>query len=159
MRPRGRRGYDELTPRQRAEYHRALAAVSRARTEPRHRLASAAKAEHTTPAMVRKWLPEVIRKDAFGRVTVTAADRAFRPVSMIARGGGPTEVGTRGSRRATLASRYSHALDLYRAGLTGPGVFTPFDGKRIGGVELETDPDRIDELDAIGLLDDWEFYG
>jgi hypothetical protein len=159
MRPRGRKGYEELTAYQRSEYRRVLAAVSRTRTEPQHRLASAATAEHTTPATVRKWLPEVIRRDVFGRLTVTAADRAFRPVSVIARGRGVIDASTHGSRRATLASRYAHALDLYRAGLAGPEVLTPFEGKRIGGVELETDPDRIDDLDATGLLDDFEFYG
>jgi hypothetical protein len=77
---------------------------------------------------------------------------------VIERQGGPRTVHTRGYNRAGLASDYAHTLDLYRAGLVGPEAFEPFEGKRIGGVDLETDADRIDELDATGRLDDFEFY-
>jgi hypothetical protein len=37
-------------------------------------------------------------------------------------------------------------------------VFARFEGKRVGGVELETDADRIEELEGTGMLDDFEFH-
>jgi hypothetical protein len=158
-RVRGMRGYERLSDRDRAEYGRVLEALSRARSSTRpRRLGTAAREAHTSVRTIRKWVPEAVTTDAFGALAATRADRAFRPVSVIQRGGGVVEVSTRGSRRATVASEYAHTLDLYRAGLVGPEAFQRFEGRRIGGVELETDPDRIDELDATGRLDDFEFY-
>jgi len=157
-RPHGPRDLDRMSPRDLESYDRALQAVSKARGRLDRRITPAARASHTTVANVRRWLPEVLRRDAFGAIVASDADRAFRPLQVIERGGGIVDVSTRGSRVASAASTYAHTVDLYRAGLVGPDAFELFEGKRIGGVELETDADRIDELDATGRLDDFEFY-
>jgi hypothetical protein len=158
-RVRGSMSYERLSDRERAEYGRVLDALSRARSGSRPRmLTTAAREAHTSVGTIRKWIPEAVTRDAFGRLDATKADRAFRPISVIERGGGVAEVATRGSRRASIASDYAHTLDLYRAGLVGPEAFARFEGERIGGVEIETDPDRIDELEAQGQLDYYEFY-
>jgi len=159
VRPKNRFEDESLRPHERAEGARALRAAARARRSSSDRLLPpAAAAEHTTVDAVRKWLPGVVQKDDRGRVIVTKADRAYRLVTVIERGGGPVEVSTHGSRVATRASQYANCLRLYRAGLAGPEVFAPFEGKRVGGVELEADADRIDELDAMGELEDFQFH-
>lgn len=157
-RVRGKADYKGLTGRDRVEYARVLNAASQART---HNLTArtATRRAHTSVDTVRKWAPELLTKDAFGRLAFTPADRLYRPpISVIERGGEPRTVHTRGYYKARLASDYAHTLDRYRAGLVGPEAFGRFEGKRIGGVELEADPDRIEELDATGRLDDFEFY-
>ena len=60
-------------------------------------------------------------------------------------------VSVRGSLAASRLSRYWDAIDHYLQ--TGDEVpLQTFRGVRIGGVELETDPDEIDRLAVLGVL-------
>jgi hypothetical protein len=157
---RGRRDLERLSDRDVLEYERVLKAISNKRTGKARTLSAAAKQAHTTVPTIRKWAPEVVTTDERGRATVKTADRLPRPgIHIIERGGGPRTIYTRGSRRASLASDYDRTLDKYRSGQVGPEAFRKFEGKRVGGIELESDPDRIEDLDATGKLDDFdEFY-
>jgi hypothetical protein len=76
---------------------------------------------------------------------------AFEPVTV------------RSSKQAQLASRHLIAVGRFvgqipslRAGDTE--LLKPFVGKRVGGVELLTDPDRIRELAEAGLIKLDAFY-
>ena len=83
---------------------------------------------------------------------VTRADRLWRPMEVIdATTHSKVPVDVRGSRVASRIGTYWDAVDHYReTGDTGPLV--EFRGVRIGGIELETDPDVIDRLTLLGVL-------
>jgi hypothetical protein len=70
---------------------------------------------------------------------------------------GYVPVGVRSSKQARLASRHLIAVGRFvgqipsrRAGDTE--LLKPFVGKRVGGVELLTDPSRLHELGDAGLI-------
>jgi hypothetical protein len=154
---RGRGDWDALTEGERESYIRALDALSIARLDDLP-AREAARRAHTSVENIRRWAPDAIGRDSAGRLVVSGADRLFRPIVVIERGGGPVAVDTRGSRMASMASAYARTVDAYRAGLVDRHAFHPFEGMRIGGVELETDPDRIDELEESGALEDYESF-
>ena len=61
------------------------------------------------------------------------------------------------SRQASLVSKHNRAVDAYlETGDIGP--LRLFVGKRVAGVELVTDPARIEELARRGVLDFEQFY-
>ena len=64
---------------------------------------------------------------------------------------GYVSVTVRSSKQAKLASRHLIAVSRFlRTG--GTELLKPFVGKRVGGVELLTDPDRLHELADAGLV-------
>jgi hypothetical protein len=64
---------------------------------------------------------------------------------------GYVPVTVRSSKQAQLASE--HLIAVGRFLKTGDTEWLkPFVGKRVGGVELLTDPDRLRELDDAGLI-------
>jgi len=155
---RRRSDLDDLSRTERKQLNRVFKAASVGRREGL-KPGPAARKAHTSITTIEKLAPELLTTDAKGHRTFTPADRLLRPgVSVIERGGGPVVVFTRGSRVASLASDYARTLDRYRAGLVGPEAFARFEGRRIGGVELESSADAIDDLDARGALEDLPFY-
>jgi hypothetical protein len=154
-RVRGRQDWNSLTEGERESYARALDALSIARLD-QLPAREAARQAHTSVENIERWAPDSLTRDSAGRLVIAGADRLFRPITVIQRGGGPVEVATRGSGVASKASAYARTVDAYRAGLVGGHAFEPFEGMRIGGVEVEADPDRIDELENSGALDDWD---
>lgn len=70
---------------------------------------------------------------------------------------GLRDVDTRGSRVRSLISDHWRALG--RFGATGDvAVLARFKGKRVGGVELASDPDQIEEYLRQGELDIDDIY-
>jgi hypothetical protein len=87
-----------------------------------------------------------------GTYTVRPADRMLRPMKAIQAGVGPVVVDVRGSRAASRLGSYWNAVDHYRA--TGDDEpLRHLRGTKVGGVELETDPEVIDYLSAIGQIE------
>lgn len=151
---RGRRDYERLSPSEREARHRAFEAVGemRSRGLPLH---AAAKFVGTTPASVRHYADEALVKED-GRYYATISDRAYLRMSVLSRQG-LVDVDTRGSRVRSLVGRHWNAVR--RFGVTGDvSVLRPFEGKRVGGVELATDPDLIEEYIRQGEVDLDDIY-
>lgn len=87
---------------------------------------------------------------------VTPGDRLYRP--MYAYSGGRVEpVDVRGSRVASTVGRYHSAVQRYLH--TGDvSALARFAGTKVGGVELETDLDVIDEMARRGQFDFESIY-
>jgi hypothetical protein len=128
---------------------RALAALSRMRT--RHEsLSKAARALHTTPRTVQKFVGRQLRQTPSGRYAPKSSDRLKREINVFGvEGYEPATVHS--SKQARLASEHLIAINRFlRTGDTEP--LKPFRGKRIGGIELLTDPDRIREFAEADLV-------
>ena len=128
---------------------RALAVLARMRSRGES-LTQAAHFEHTTVPVVRKYVGKQIRRGASGRYSATSADTFRRDLNVLGFDGYEPVV-VRSSKQAQLAS--SHLVAANRFLRTGDKEWLkPFIGKRVGGVELLTDPDRIAMFADAGLV-------
>lgn len=128
---------------------RALAVLARMRSRGES-LSQATRHEHTTPRTVRKNLGKQLKRDASGRYSATRGDTLRRDLSVLGFDG-YSPVVVRSSRQAHLAADHLVAVDRFlRTGDTE--WLKPFIGKRVGGVELLTDPDRLLELANADLV-------
>jgi hypothetical protein len=94
----------------------------------------------------------VLQRQRDGSYTVRETDRMLRPMNIIQAGVGTIVVDVRGSRAASTVGSYWNAVDHYLA--TGDDTaLRRFRGVKVGGVELETDPDTIDYLYTIGQIE------
>lgn len=119
---------------------RAVAVLSRMRNRGES-LSKAARALHTTPRTVRKLVGKQLRRAVSGRYLATTNDRLRREIVVFGRDG-YEPVTVRSSKQAKLASE--HLIAVGRFLRTGDTEWLKrFRGKRIGEVELLTDPDRI----------------
>jgi len=127
---------------------RSLAVLARVRRgEP---LSQAARNERTTVRTVRKHLGKQLKRDDSGRYRATHGDTLRRDLSVLGFDGYEPVV-TRSSSRAQLAS--AHLIAVNRFLRTGNKKWLkPFVGKRVGGVELLTDPKRIQMLGDADLI-------
>jgi hypothetical protein len=130
-------------PRQRSLA--ALAGVRRGKS-----LSQAASDEHTTTRTVLKYVRNELKQDSSGRYRPTDSDTQRRDLNVLGFDGYEPVV-VRSSKRAHLASE--HLIAVGRFLRTGdPGLLNPFGGKRVGRVELLTDPDRLQILADAGLV-------
>jgi hypothetical protein len=128
---------------------RALAALARMRSRG-DSLSEAARLEHTTPRTVRKEVGKQLKRGPSGRYSATAADTLRRDVNVLGYDG-YVPVTLRSSKQAQLASE--HLIAVGRFLRTGDTEWLkPFVGKRVGGAELLTDPDRLHVLADAGLI-------
>jgi hypothetical protein len=113
-------------------------------------LSQAARGEHTTPRTVRKLLGRQLKRGTSGHYSATRGDTLRRDLNVL--GYDAYEpVSVRSSKQAQLASEHLIAVNRFlRTGDTE--WLKPFVGKRVGGVELLTDPDRLHELADAGLV-------
>jgi hypothetical protein len=113
-------------------------------------LTEAAHLEHTTPRAVRKYVGKQLRRGSSGRYSATRGDTLRRDLNVLAFDGYEPVV-VRSWNQAQLAS--AHLVAVNRFLRTGDEEWLkPFIGKRVGGVELLTDPDRLHELADAGLV-------
>jgi hypothetical protein len=119
---------------------RALAVLARMRSRGKS-LSHAARLEHTTPKTARKIIGKQLKRDASGRYSATSADTLRRDLSVLGFDGYEPVV-VRSWKKAQLAAEHLVAVGRFlRTGDTE--WLKPFVGKRVGGVELLTDPDRL----------------
>jgi hypothetical protein len=122
---------------------RALAVLARMRSRGES-LTQAAHFEHTTPRTVRKIVGRQLRRDSSGHYVATRGDTLRRDLSVLGFDGYQPVV-ARSSKQAHIAA--DHLIAVGRFLRTGDTEWLkPFIGKRVGGVELLTDPDRLYEL-------------
>lgn len=139
---RGRSEYERLSPREREARNKAFEALNEMRGK-KVSLRVAARKAGTTPETVRRYAGNALVREG-RRYVPTSADRSYQRMSVLSTGG-VVDVDVRGSRARSVVGRYWNAIQRFAA--TGDvGVLTPFVGKRIGGVELATDPDQIEEF-------------
>lgn len=113
-------------------------------------LSQAARQEHTTPAIVRQHVGRQLRWDAGGRYTATLRDTLRRDLNVLGSEGYQPVV-VRSSKRAQVASEHLIAVDRFLR--TGDKEWLkPFVGKRVGGVELLTDPGRLQMIANADLM-------
>jgi hypothetical protein len=128
---------------------RALAVISRMRYRGES-LAKASRALHTNPRTVRKLVGKELRRSQSGRYLVTEADRLKREIFVFGHDG-YEPVTVHSSKQAQLASEHLIAVNRFlRTGDTE--WLKPFRRKRISGVELLTDPNRIHEFAEADLV-------
>jgi hypothetical protein len=113
-------------------------------------LSQAARNERTTPRSVRKHVGKQLTRGPTGRYVATSGDTLRRDLNVLGFDGYEPVV-VRSSKQAHLAAEHLVAVNRFlRTGTTE--WLKPFIGKRVGGVELLTDPDRLQILAAADLV-------
>src|SRR5215472_9012856 len=129
--------------RNQKSYNRALHVLARMRRTG-ETLTTAARAEHTDPRTVRRYLNAEMRTLAEGQITPTRTDRRQRRM-LIPTALGTTPLTIRGSKQASQLGRYMSAVGKYLR--TGDvDALAEFEGKSIAGHVLITDPDMLSSL-------------
>lgn len=132
-----------------AARRRALAVISRMRYRG-DSLSKASRALRTNPRTVRKLIGKQLRRSRSGRYLVTEADRLKREINVFGVDG-YEPVTVHSSKQAQLASE--HLIAINRFLRTGDIEWLkPFKDKRVGGIELLTDPKRIREFAEADLV-------
>jgi hypothetical protein len=161
--------YDQQRSRPPATGVRALLGTRRSEQEARLRafdalhsmrteglsLSRAARRAGTRPNNVRRHIGPALVVER-GRYRAKRGDRL--PAMMTVVGPqGPVEVPVTGSRNRSLVARQRAAIN--HLGTTGdPSRLRQFEGLTVAGVELETDPDLIQEWGDLGQLDIDDLY-
>jgi len=128
---------------------RALAVLARMRNRGES-LAEAARHVHTTSRSVRKHAGKQLKRGRSGRYSVKQSDALRRDLNVLTHDG-YVAVSVRSSRQAHRASE--HLIAVGRFLRTGDREWLkPFVGKRVGGVELLTDPERLHILADADLV-------
>jgi hypothetical protein len=127
---------------------RALAVLARMRRG--ESLSQAARLEHTRARTVLKFIGKQLKRKGLGRYSATRGDTLKRDLNVLGFDGYEPVV-VRSSKQARLAGR--HLVAVGRFLRTGDADWLkPFIGKRVGGVELLTDPDRLQILADADLV-------
>jgi hypothetical protein len=133
----------------RLKRQRALAVLARMRSRGES-LFQASRLEHTTPRTVRKEVGKQLKRGPSGRYVATSGDTLRRDLNVLGFDGYELAV-VRSSKQAHLAAE--HLVAVGRFLRTGDAEWLkPFVGKRVGGVELLTDPDRLQILADADLV-------
>jgi hypothetical protein len=138
--------------KQKANYaarRRALAVLARMRSRGES-LSEATHLEHTTPRTVLKLVGKQLRRGASGHYSATSGDTLRRDLNVLGPDG-YVPVAVRSSKQAQTASE--HLIAVSRFLRTGDTEWLkPFVGKRVGGVELLSDPERLHEFAEADLV-------
>ncbi len=115
-------------------------------------------AEKRAPmSVVRWWFPNALQARRRGQTFASAADRALR-LRPLAVEGEVAFVPVRGSRQAELARRAFDAQWDFVHRRVGRVALAPFEGARIGGRLVETDPEVLERLANAGAFDLEDLY-
>lgn len=114
-------------------------------------LTAAAREEHIDPRTVQKYFGEQLRHKSKGKpYKATKADRLRREM-LTPTTKGMSPVSVRGSRQASLLGRYLSAVgEFLRTGKAKK--LKKFNGKRVGGQRLITDPETLITIAQAGAL-------
>ena len=141
-------GWKALPPEAQQSRDTALRVVSEMRANGL-KLSLAANKHGATPDSVQFWAGPALTNRT-NQATATAADRLYRPMRLLT-ADGTIAVDVRGSRVAATIGGYWNAVHHYLAtGDTRP--LQRYEGKRVGGVLLVTDPGVIEHVAHIGEL-------
>lgn len=128
---------------------RALAVLARMRSRAES-LTQAARAEHTTPRTARRIIGKQLKRNASGHYSATRGDTLRRDLNVLGLDGYEPAV-VRSWKQAQLAAEHLVAVNRFLR--TGDSEWLkPFVGKRVGGVELLIDPQRLREFAEADLV-------
>jgi hypothetical protein len=160
---RGPRDLAKLPPRSREAFANAAEVVSEARrrgttiAEEVERLQG--RGVRVSRYSVRRYFEHDLERGPGGYSVPKPSDRSYHGNLQIVSTEGVVARPVRGSKARTLVSDHANAVRDYLHGRDpdGEGLLR-FRGKRVAGVELETDPGRLQLLRDAGELDDYELY-
>jgi hypothetical protein len=148
---RSAKSFASLSKPQRAAYQRTLDALDRMRRG--QSLTAAARKAGTTPRTMRKYAGATVKRS--GSRYKLGRDRMYRPMRVLTNTGVETVSVSR--REANIVGRHWNAVK--RWGIhQDSSELNKLRGADVGGYELETDLDVIDELAARGELDFEDIY-
>jgi hypothetical protein len=105
---------------------------------------------------VRRYFGHDLERGPGGRTFAKRSDRSYHGDLRIVSTTGVVERPVRGSNARQSASEHANAVQRFLQGNDPDGEgLQRFVGKRVGGVELETDPARLLELERRGEFDDF----
>jgi hypothetical protein len=115
-----------------------------------------AKGYRVTRGSVRRFFQHDLERGPGGYSYAKQSDRSYHGDLRVVSTEGVVERPVRGSNARRLVSQHANAVRGYLEGddPAGEGLVR-FAGNRVGGVELETDRDRLDLLRARGEFDDF----
>jgi len=111
----------------------------------------AARNERTTIRTARKYVGKQLRRGSSGRYRATRGDTLRRDINVLGYDGYEPVV-VHSSKQAHFASQHLIAVARFLRPPGDPELLKPFIGKRVGGVELLTDPDRLQILADADLV-------
>jgi hypothetical protein len=150
-----RRVVGTMRPSEKQARARALDALALMRNRDLS-LSAAAREAHTTPNTIMRWTGTELAEKRGGRRIVTKADRLYRTMRVVSTGG-TVEVEVRGSRQARRIAQHMNAVKQFLA--TGDETaLRRFEGAKVAGVLLETDPDKIEEMGRVHELSFEDIY-
>lgn len=133
---------------------KALDALALARREGLD-IATAAKRESVSIEAATYWAGDAVTRTN-GRLAPAPADRLYRPMYIYS-AGQPVTIDVRGSKAASTIGRYHSAIQHYLS--TGDSSrLTRLSGLKVGGFELETDVDVLDEMARRGSFEFESIY-
>lgn len=151
---RSRSDYERLKPRERTARHKAFDAIALMRSDNLSLRAAAHRAD-TTPETVRRYAGDLLERHG-NRYVAKKSDRSYHRMAVLSTTG-VVEIDVRGSRARSQVARHWNAIRRF----AGTGDLQPllaFKGVRVGGVELATDPDAIEEYLRRGEIDIDDIY-
>jgi hypothetical protein len=105
---------------------------------------------------LRRYFGHDLERGPGGRIYAKKSDRSYHGDLRIVSTEGVVERPVRGSNARRLASEHANAVQRFLRGFDPGGeALERFARKRVGGVELETDLDRLAELERRGDFDDF----
>jgi hypothetical protein len=119
-------------------------------------LSQAATRAGTTPGTVLRYVGPALELRGH-RYVARKADRLYRRM-LVTSTRGVVAADVRGSNAARLIAQHANAVRRYLDGRAGPEALTRFRGKRVGGFELETDPEALEALARGGEFDFLDLY-
>lgn len=113
-------------------------------------ISQAARENGVTPRTIKRYVGSALLQDRpGGRIRATKSDRLVRYLQ-IPGPDGPREISVRGSKAASEVANYKAAVNRFLRG--DRNALAPWQGKKIAGIELVTDPKvLVDQADK-GLL-------
>jgi hypothetical protein len=160
VRIRGPRDLQRLRPRSREAFANAAEVVSETRrrgTTIAHEVERMRRQGlRVSRGSVRRYFGHDLERGPGGWSVAKQSDRSYHGDLRIVSTGGVVERPVRGSRARTLVAEHANAVRRYLHGDDPEGEgLRRFKGRRVAGVELETDLDRLDGLQRQGEFDEF----
>jgi len=147
---------EQMRSQSRESWEKVNDAIAEARRE-NLRPQTAAGRVGTTMNAWRTYAPETLRMGPLGHLVVTKADRRYTGEMHITSTQGDVVRAVRGSVKRSLVAEHANEVRAYLATGDTSGL-ERFRGVRVAGVELEADPDKLDEMGRSGELDWLSLY-